>query len=76
LVGRDGCSNYTHLIASRHIVFFLHEWANLYKYSQQGWEAYNSLIKDEPNSRVHPLGHWIQRKLFFLFGDYLACDNI
>jgi hypothetical protein len=92
LVGRDGCSNYTHLIASGHIAFYLREWGNLYKYSQQGWEAYNSLIKgvyyrrtqrgghggkrDEPNSRVHPLGRWMQRKLFFLSGDYLACENI
>jgi hypothetical protein len=92
LVGRDGCSNYTHLIASGHIAFYLREWGDLYKYSQQGWEAYNSLIKgvyyrrtqrgghggkrDEPNSRVHPLGRWRQRKLFFLSGDYLACENI
>jgi hypothetical protein len=45
LVGRDGCSNYTHLIASGHIAFYLREWGSLYKYSQQGWEAYNSLIK-------------------------------
>jgi hypothetical protein len=92
LVGKDGCTNYTHMIASGHIAFYLKEWGNLYKYSQQGWEAYNSLLKgvyyrrtqrgghggkrNEPNSRVTPLGRWMQRKLFFLSGNYLACDDI
>jgi hypothetical protein len=92
LAGRDGCSNYTHLIASGHISFYLKEWGNLYRYSQQGWEAYNSLLKsvyycrmqrggfggkrNEATSRVTPLGRWMQRKLFFQSGDYLACENI
>jgi hypothetical protein len=92
LAGRDGCSNYTHLIASGHISFYLKEWGNLYRYSQQGWEAYNSLLKsvyyrrtqrggyggkrDEATSRVTPLARWMQRKLFFQSGDYLACENI
>jgi hypothetical protein len=91
LVGRDGITNYTHIVSSGHLAFYMKEWGNLYRYSQQGWEAYNSLIKsvyyrrtqrgghggkkDEASSRVMPLGRWMQRKLFFLSGDYLECDN-
>jgi hypothetical protein len=91
MFGRDGITNYTHIVSSGHLAFYMTTWRNLYKYSQQGWEAYNSLIKsvyfrrtqrgghggklDEPNSRVTPLGRWLQRKLFFLSGDYLRCDQ-
>lgn len=91
MFGRDGLSNYTHIVSSGHLAFYMKTWKNLYKYSQQGWEAYNSLLKsvyfrrtqrgghggkkDEPNSRVTPLGRWLQRKLFFLSGDYLRCDE-
>jgi hypothetical protein len=86
LVGRDGLSNYVHIVGSGHLAFYLREWGNLYKYSQQGWESYNSLIKsvyfrrtqrggnggkkEEPTSRVAPIARWLQRKLFFLSGDY------
>jgi hypothetical protein len=90
LQGRDGISNYIHMISSGHIAFYLKEWGNLYKYSQQGWESMNSLMKsvyyrrtqrgrnggkkDEPNLRVVPIARWLQRKLYFLLGDYLKCD--
>jgi hypothetical protein len=30
--------------------------------------------KEEPNSRVVPIARWLQRKLYFLSGDYLKCD--
>jgi hypothetical protein len=91
LTGRDGLSNYVHIVASGHLSFYLREWGNLYKYSQQGWESFNSLIKsiyfrrtqrggsggkrDELNSRVAPIACWLQRKLFFLPGDYRQCED-
>jgi hypothetical protein len=91
LVGRDGLTNYTHIVGAGHLSFYMREWGNLYRYSQQGWEAYNSLIKsvyyrrtqrgghagkkDAVSSRVVPLARWMQRKMFFLSGDYLQCDN-
>ncbi len=75
LVGRDGITNYTHIVSSGHLAFYMKEWGNLYRYSQQGWEAYNSLIKsvyyrrtqrgghegkkDEASSRVTPLARWM-----------------
>jgi hypothetical protein len=37
--------NYIHMVTSRHLTFYMREWGNLYKYSQQGWGAFNSLIK-------------------------------
>jgi hypothetical protein len=91
LVGRDGLTNYTHIVGAGHLSFYMREWGNLYRYSQQGWEAYNSLIKsvyyrrtqrgghagkkDALSSRVVPLARWLQRKMFFLSGDYLQCGN-
>jgi hypothetical protein len=89
LHGRDGMTNYIHMISSGHLAFYLKEWGNLWKYSQQGWESLNSLMKsvyyrrtqrgghggksEDPNSRVVPIARWLQRKLFFLSGDYLKC---
>jgi hypothetical protein len=45
LHGRDGISNYIHMISIGHIAFYLREWGNLYKYLQQGWESMNSFMK-------------------------------
>jgi hypothetical protein len=45
LHGRDGMTNYIHMIASGHLAFYLKEWGNLWKYSQQGWQSLNSLMK-------------------------------
>jgi hypothetical protein len=82
LVGQDGITNYTHIVSLGHLAFYMKEWGNLYRYSQQRWEAYNSLIKivyykrtqhgghggkkDEVSSHVTPLACWMQRKLFLL----------
>ncbi len=87
LGGRNGLSNYVHIVGSGHLAFYLREWKNLYKYSQQGWESFNSIIKsvyfcrtqhggndgkkEGPTSCDAPIACWLQRKLFFLSGDYL-----
>ena len=36
LHGRDGITNYIHLIGSGHLIYYVCQWRNLYKYSQQG----------------------------------------
>ena len=56
---------------------------NLYRYSQQGWEALNSQIKtvyfrrtqggghkdnEEFNSKVEPIAKWVQHNLFWKGG--------
>lgn len=45
LHGREGVTNYIHMIGSGHICEYLIYWGNLYSHSQQGWEAFNSLLK-------------------------------
>jgi hypothetical protein len=67
LVRRDGLTNYTHIVGAGHLSCYMREWGYLYRYSQQGWEAYNSLTlqahqrgghagkKDALSLRVVPL---------------------
>jgi hypothetical protein len=43
LFGRAGVTNYIHLLGSGHILYFLKKYKCLYIYSQQGWEALNSV---------------------------------
>jgi hypothetical protein len=38
-------TNYIHMILSGHLAFYLIKWGNLRKYSQQGWESLNLLMK-------------------------------
>ena len=45
LHGQAGVGNYLHMIGSGHMLQYMIRWGNLTKYSQQGWEALNSLIK-------------------------------
>jgi hypothetical protein len=40
-----GCMNYIHLISSGHIAEAMFRWRNLHRFSQQGWEHFNSLLK-------------------------------
>jgi hypothetical protein len=45
LHGIEGVTNYIHMMGSGHFTEYLYKWKNLYRYSQQGWEAMNALIK-------------------------------
>jgi hypothetical protein len=78
---KEGITNYIHMIGSGHISDYLFKWKNLYRFSQQGWEAMNSLIKTfffrrtnhgcgarglSKKSRLIPIGRWLQRRLIFL----------
>jgi hypothetical protein len=45
LHGNAGVTNYIHMMGSGHVAEYLYKWRNLYRYSQQGWEAMNSMIK-------------------------------
>lgn len=45
LHGKDGVTNYIHMMGSGHLAEYLYKWKNLYRYSQQGWEAMNAMIK-------------------------------
>jgi hypothetical protein len=86
LTGLEGMTNYIHMIGSGHMTYYLREWRNLYRYSQQGWETLNSLLKNiyfrrtqrgghkgdgqSRNSKLPPIAKWMQRRLYFLSGRY------
>jgi hypothetical protein len=78
---KEGITNYLHMMGSGHISDYLYKWKNLYRFSQQGWEAMNSLIKTfffrrtshgggvrgaSKKSRLIPIARWLQRRLIFL----------
>lgn len=44
LCGRDGISNYIHLIITGHLMYYLRKWRNFYRYENEGWEHLNSSI--------------------------------
>ncbi len=43
--GKEGVTNYIHMLASGHIKYYMTVYWNLYKYSQQGWESLNENTK-------------------------------
>ena len=57
LYGRQGVTNYIHMIGSGHFEEYMVKWGNLNKYSQQGWEALNALIKLFFFRRTNKGGH-------------------
>jgi len=84
LTGHEGVTNYIHMLASGHISEYLVYWGNLYDHSQQGWEAFNSLIKTfffrrtgrggagnqgrGPKSRLRPIARWLSRRVIWMCG--------
>ena len=78
-----GVGNYIHMIGAGHLSYYLKKWRNLYRYSQQGWEALNSQIKTiyfrrtqrggnkgggDFNSKVEPIAKWVQRTIYWKMG--------
>jgi len=82
LTGHEGVTNYIHMLASGHISEYLIYWGNLYDHSQQGWEAFNSLIKTffflrtgcgragnkgcGSKSQLHPIAHWLSCHIIWM----------
>jgi hypothetical protein len=42
--GKEGVTNYIHILGSSHIQYYMKTHGNLYKYSQQGWESLNEKL--------------------------------
>ena len=84
LHGMDGLTNYIHMLGAGHVGYYLRLYKNLYRYSQQGWEAMNDKIKtfyfrrtqrgghaNVPNavqSHLDALGKFFQRSVLWSFG--------
>ncbi len=78
----EGITNYFDMIGSGHVADYLYKWKNLYHFSQQGWEAMNSLIKTFFSRRTNhgggvrqgaskkslliPIARWLQQRMVFL----------
>ena len=57
LNGREGVTNYIHLLGAGHLSQFLYKYCNLYKYSQQGWEHSNKKVTDVYHKHTQKGGH-------------------
>jgi hypothetical protein len=43
--GKEGITNYIHMLGSAHVKHYMKRHRNLYKFSQQGWESLNEKVK-------------------------------
>jgi hypothetical protein len=83
LCGNEGCTNYTHMLSSGHIVEYMFKWQNMYCFSQQGWENFNHIFTtvyfrrtnhgvkkhaDSVKSKLLPIAHWLQWRLLWMAG--------
>ena len=84
LYGHSGMTNYIHMLMSGHLSYYMFKWKNLYRYSQQGWEALNSLLKTfyyrrtqrggatnngrGDKTKLLPIAKWLQRRLLWQCG--------
>ena len=50
-------TNYIHLLGAGHITYYLTLYRNLYKFSQQGWEAMNQKLKHFYFNNTNHGGH-------------------
>jgi hypothetical protein len=82
LCGREGLTNYTHLLSSSNVTYYLRRFINLYRYSNQGWEYQNSKMKSvylhrtnrggsegthgDRSSKMKDLGRWMLRVLWWM----------
>ena len=84
LWGREGITNYIHMLGTGHMADYLLATKNLYRHSQQGWENLNHLLKtfffrrtarggagnqgQAEKNRIKPVARWLQRRLIFACG--------
>jgi hypothetical protein len=83
MTGRSGQTNYFHMFGSGHFAEYLFYWRNLYQHSQQGWEAFNALLKNyffkrtnrgggKAHTRLKAIGRWLQRRIVLMNGVELS----
>ena len=84
LFGREGQTNYFHMLQSGHFAYFMTKWSNLYRYEQQNWEAFNAQLKyfyfnrtqrgghcqkgGGTASKLDPVARWVQRLIMWRTG--------
>ena len=77
--GRKIFTNYFHYVITNHLYDYMLEWKNLSRYSQQGWESLNALLKSfffqrtskgggKTKSKIYPMAKLIQRRVMWMSG--------
>jgi len=69
--GKEGVTNYMHMLGSSHISYYMKTHGNLYKYSQQGWESLNEKFKlGEESERTYlkSIFMYFQREMLWVSG--------
>ena len=64
--GRDGYTNYFHHLTSGHVSYFARKYKNFYRFSQQGWEAQNSRIKNTFWHRIQRAGRGAKEPTYLM----------
>ncbi len=69
MFGNDGMTNNLHLLGFGHILYFLQKYKCLYIYSQQGWEALNTICMAHilQNSSCGSYGSGLNGKKSYIF---------
>ena len=79
LWGQAGMTNYIHMAISGHISDNMTHFKCMYRFSQQGWENINSLLKtfffkrtnhggSKNKNKLESIARWIQRRMIFMCG--------
>ena len=79
------------MLSASHIMRYMQEWRCLYRYSQQGWEALNALLKayffrrtnrgglaknSARKSKLLGIARWLQRRIMWYSGNGDTIFNI
>jgi hypothetical protein len=82
LYGKEGCTNYTHLLTT-YLIKYMRNFRCLHRYSQQGWEARNAVVTSfffrqtqrgghvyelESKSKLKPIARGVQRRYIYVSG--------
>ena len=57
IAGKEGMTNYIHLLGAGHVTYYLKKYRNLYRYSNQSWERLNKRVKRFYLQRTQRGGH-------------------
>ncbi len=79
-MGRDGITNYIHILGGGHLRYYLKKWRNLHRFQNQGWEAYNQQVQAFwhhrtqrggrcDRSKIRPIARWILRMMLWKTGE-------
>ena len=61
VTGRNGVTNYIHLLESGHVAYYIFKYQNLYWYSQKGLKVMMAKIKAIYH-KCTPRGRWFSRR--------------